>query len=105
MRATNDLQRLEEREIELVDAMSRGDAIGFTLARTGGGNLRSLLVEQRRAEQDKAACEEKFKSVAARTVCVERLHLAVMRAERREVEKKTLEELIEQEWSRTTSLK
>lgn len=103
-RAAAERRRLDAEELDLVEAMSRDDAPGFALAKTGGARLRSLLKEQRQAQDVHASCEAHYKSVATRTVCVERLHLTVMRADRQAEEKRILEELIEQEWSRATSL-
>jgi hypothetical protein len=104
MRAASDRTRLETEEAEMVSAMSQDDASGFALARSGGPRLRSLLREHQSALKEHALCEIRFKEISTRTVCIERLHLAVTRADRREEEKKILEELIEQEWARTTSL-
>lgn len=104
MRASAERTRLETEEVEMVAAMNQNDATGFAMARSGGPRLRNLLREQQSALKEHALCEVRFKEISTRTVCIERLHLAVTRADRREEEKKTLDELIEQEWARTTSL-
>ncbi|MDB5648668.1 MAG: hypothetical protein JWL62_188 [Hyphomicrobiales bacterium] len=104
MRASAETRRLDAEEIEMVSAMGRDDAAGLTLAQTGGPRLRSLLREQQRAAQETARCEARFKAISTQTVCVERLYQAVTRADRADAEKKILEEMVEQEWARATSL-
>lgn len=104
-RANAERQRLAQDELDMVEAMSRDDASGFALARTGGAVLRKILVAQQRAMSEHAVCEARYKEAASRAVCIERLHVTVQREDRRHEEKKMLEELLDLEWARVTSLK
>ncbi|MBX9741560.1 MAG: hypothetical protein K2X62_15905 [Beijerinckiaceae bacterium] len=104
-RAAAEERRLAEEEIRMVEAMSRDDAPGFALARTGGSVLRKILIQQQRANVEHAACEQRYKEAATRAACIERLHVTVQREQRQHDEKKMLEELLDQEWARVTSLK
>ncbi|MDB5509228.1 MAG: hypothetical protein JWL93_1697 [Hyphomicrobiales bacterium] len=104
-RANAERQRLAQDELQMIEAMSRDDAPGFALARTGGAVLRKILIAQQRAMTEQSACEARYKETAARAVCIERLHVAVQRDDRRHEEKKMLEDLLDVEWARVTSLK